>query len=161
VRYGHRAAGAKDLKEMYARSRSEGFGTEVKRRILMGTYVLSSGYYDAYYLKAQKVRTLIAEDFRKAFEKCDVIACPTAPTTAFELGSLTSDPLQMYLEDIFTIPVNLAGLPALSVPCGFDDAGLPVGLQLIGRPFQEEVILGAARTYEKNTAWNLRAPKTS
>ncbi|HEX6945219.1 MAG TPA: Asp-tRNA(Asn)/Glu-tRNA(Gln) amidotransferase subunit GatA, partial [Casimicrobiaceae bacterium] len=137
VRYGHRAAEYRDLKDMYRRSRAEGFGPEVKRRILVGTYVLSHGYYDAYYLKAQQVRRLIADDFRAAFEQCDVIAGPTAPTAAFALGDKTDDPVQMYLNDIFTIAANLAGLPALSLPCGFTGDGLPVGLQLHGPAFGE------------------------
>jgi aspartyl-tRNA(Asn)/glutamyl-tRNA(Gln) amidotransferase subunit A len=159
VRYGHRAKQHADLADMYARTRAEGFGAEVKQRILVGTYVLSHGYYDAYYLQAQKVRRLIARDFAAAFERCDVILGPTSPTTAFELGANTDDPVKMYLNDIFTIPAPLAGLPALSVPCGFDAAGLPVGLQLTGRHFAESVLLGAAHRYQQATDWHLRAPK--
>jgi aspartyl-tRNA(Asn)/glutamyl-tRNA(Gln) amidotransferase subunit A len=135
VRYGHRAGKYSDLADLYARTRAEGFGDEVKRRILVGTYVLSHGYYDAYYIQAQKVRRLIAQDFAAAFARCDVILGPTAPTTAFALGAKTEDPVQMYLGDIFTIPAPLAGLPALSIPCGFDEAGLPVGLQMMGTYF--------------------------
>jgi aspartyl-tRNA(Asn)/glutamyl-tRNA(Gln) amidotransferase subunit A len=159
VRYGHRATSHADLADMYARTRAEGFGAEVKQRILVGTYVLSHGYYDAYYLQAQKVRRLIARDFAAAFERCDVILGPTSPTTAFELGANADDPVKMYLNDIFTIPAPLAGLPALSVPCGFDVAGLPVGLQLTGRHFAEGVLLGAAHRYQQATDWHLRAPK--
>ena len=159
VRYGHRAKEYRDLIDMYCRTRAEGFGAEVKQRILVGTYVLSHGYYDAYYLQAQKVRRLIAQDFAVAFEKCDLILGPTAPTTAFELGAKTSDPVQMYLGDIFTIPAPLAGLPALSIPCGFDARGLPVGLQLMGRHFSEGMLLGAAHRYQQATDWHLRVPK--
>jgi aspartyl-tRNA(Asn)/glutamyl-tRNA(Gln) amidotransferase subunit A len=158
VRYGHRAKEYADLIDMYCRSRAEGFGHEVKRRILVGTYVLSHGYYDAYYLQAQKVRRLIAQDFSRAFERCDVIAGPTAPTTAFEIGAKADDPVQMYLGDIFTIPAPLAGLPALSIPCGFDAEGLPVGLQLTGRHFSEGLLLGAAHRYQQVTDWHLRVP---
>jgi len=158
VRYGHRAKEYADLLDMYCRTRAEGFGDEVKRRILVGTYVLSHGYYDAYYLQAQKVRRLIAQDFSRAFERCDVILGPTAPTTAFEIGAKADDPVQMYLGDIFTIPAPLAGLPALSVPCGFDGAGLPVGLQLMGRHFSEGLLLGAAHRYQQATDWHLRVP---
>jgi aspartyl-tRNA(Asn)/glutamyl-tRNA(Gln) amidotransferase subunit A len=159
VRYGHRAKEYTDLLDMYCRTRSEGFGAEVKRRILVGTYVLSHGYYDAYYLQAQKVRRLIAREFSQAFERCDLILGPTAPTTAFEIGAKTEDPVQMYLGDIFTIPAPLAGLPALSVPCGFDAAGLPVGLQLMGKHFSEGLLLGAAHRYQQATDWHLRVPK--
>jgi aspartyl-tRNA(Asn)/glutamyl-tRNA(Gln) amidotransferase subunit A len=159
VRYGHRAKEYADLIDMYCRTRAEGFGAEVKRRILVGTYVLSHGYYDAYYLQAQKVRRLIARDFAAAFEKCDLIAGPTAPTTAFEIGAKADDPVQMYLGDIFTIPAPLAGLPALSVPCGFDAAGLPVGLQLMGKHFAEGLLLGAAHRYQQASDWHLRVPK--
>jgi aspartyl-tRNA(Asn)/glutamyl-tRNA(Gln) amidotransferase subunit A len=159
VRYGHRAKEYTDLIDMYARSRAEGFGAEVKQRILVGTYVLSHGYYDAYYLQAQKVRRLIARDFAAAFERCDVILGPTSPTTAFEVGANTDDPVKMYLNDIFTIPAPLAGLPALSVPCGFDAAGLPVGLQLTGRHFSEAALLGVAHRYQQATDWHLRVPK--
>ncbi|TAK88276.1 MAG: Asp-tRNA(Asn)/Glu-tRNA(Gln) amidotransferase subunit GatA [Betaproteobacteria bacterium] len=158
VRYGHRAKGYSDLADMYARSRAEGFGAEVKRRILVGTYVLSHGYYDAYYLQAQKVRRLIARDFAAAFERCDIVLGPTAPSAAFALGAKTDDPVKMYLNDIFTIPAPLAGLPALSVPCGFDAAGLPVGLQLMGNYFSEAVLLGVAHRYQQATDWHLRVP---
>ena len=159
VRYGHRAERYSDLMDMYCRTRAEGFGTEVKQRILVGTYVLSHGYYDAYYLQAQKVRRLISQDFAQAFERCDVIMGPTSPTTAFSIGANVSDPVQMYLNDIFTVSAPLAGLPALSVPCGFDDAGLPVGLQLTGNHFSEARLLGAAHRYQQATDWHLRVPK--
>jgi aspartyl-tRNA(Asn)/glutamyl-tRNA(Gln) amidotransferase subunit A len=158
VRYGHRAEQYADLADMYARTRAEGFGAEVKQRILVGTYVLSHGYYDAYYLQAQKLRRLIAADFAAAFERCDLIVGPTSPTTAFEIGANTDDPVKMYLNDVFTIPAPLAGLPALSVPCGFDPAGLPVGLQLMGRHFCEAALLGAAHRYQQATDWHLRVP---
>jgi len=158
VRYGHRAKEYSDLIDLYCRTRAEGFGAEVKRRILVGTYVLSHGYYDAYYLQAQKVRRLIAQEFSRAFERCDLILGPTAPTTAFEIGAKAEDPVQMYLGDIFTIPAPLAGLPALSIPCGFDGAGLPVGLQLMGRHFSEGLLLGAAHRYQQATDWHLRVP---
>ena len=159
VRYGHRAKAPADLIDLYVRSRAEGFGPEVKRRIMLGTYALSSGYYDAYYAKAQHVRTLIKRDFDRAFERADVIATPTAPTPAFRLGEKTEDPLQMYLSDIFTISVNLAGVPALSMPCGFSPEGLPIGLQLIGKPFDEETVLRAAFAYEQATTWRTRKPQ--
>jgi aspartyl-tRNA(Asn)/glutamyl-tRNA(Gln) amidotransferase subunit A len=159
VRYGHRAKEYADLVDMYCRTRAEGFGAEVKRRILIGTYVLSHGYYDAYYLKAQKVRRLIARDFAEAFKRCDVIVGPTSPTTAFPLGAKTEDPVQMYLNDIFTIPAPLAGLPGLSVPCGFDARGLPVGLQLMGEHFSEARLLGIAHQYQRATDWHRRVPK--
>ena len=159
VRYGHRAKEYKDLLDMYCRSRAEGFGAEVKQRILVGTYVLSHGYYDAYYLQAQKVRRLIARDFATAFERCDAIFGPTAPTTAFALGAKTEDPVQMYLNDIFTIPAPLAGLPALSIPCGFDAKGLPVGLQLMGPHFSEARLLGLAHRYQQASDWHKRVPK--
>ena len=159
VRYGHRAKQYNDLIDMYCRTRAEGFGAEVKRRILVGTYVLSHGYYDAYYLHAQKIRRLIAQDFAAAFKKCDLIVGPTAPTTAYELGAKTGDAVQMYLGDIFTIPAPLAGLPALSVPCGFDAKGLPVGLQLTGPHFAEARLLGAAHRYQQATDWHRRVPK--
>jgi aspartyl-tRNA(Asn)/glutamyl-tRNA(Gln) amidotransferase subunit A len=152
IRYGLRVEADNTL-DLYNRTRDRGFGAEVKRRIMLGTFALSAGYYDAYYLKAQKVRTLIRQDFERAFEHCDVIATPVAPTTAFKIGEKTADPLQMYLSDIFTISVNLAGLPGLSVPCGYDGAGMPIGLQLIGPPFGEEVILRAGDACE-NTATN-------
>jgi aspartyl-tRNA(Asn)/glutamyl-tRNA(Gln) amidotransferase subunit A len=158
VRYGHRAASYDDLTDMYCRSRAEGFGAEVKRRILVGTYVLSHGYYDAYYVQAQKLRRLIARDFAAAFERCDLILGPTAPDTAFPIGAKMDDPVQMYLNDIFTIPAPLAGLPALSIPCGFDRKGLPVGLQLIGNYFSEARMLGAAHRYQQATDWHLKVP---
>jgi len=158
VRFGHRAEHYKDLTELYERSRGEGFGPEVKRRILMGSYVLSHGYYDAYYLQAQRVRRLIANDFERAFERCDVIAGPVAPTTAFPLGSFGADPVQMYLADLYTIPVNLAGLPALSIPAGFD-AGMPVGLQLIGPWWQEARLLNMAHAYQQHTDWHTKRPE--
>jgi aspartyl-tRNA(Asn)/glutamyl-tRNA(Gln) amidotransferase subunit A len=159
VRYGHRAKDYGDLADMYCRTRAEGFGAEVKRRILIGTYVLSHGYYDAYYLKAQKVRRLIARDFSEAFKQCDVIMGPTSPTTAFALGAKTDDPVQMYLNDIFTIPAPLAGLPGLSIPCGFDAKGLPVGLQVMGNYFAEAKMLGMAHQYQRATDWHRRVPK--
>ncbi len=158
VRYGHRARQYSDLADMYARTRAEGFGAEVKRRILVGTYVLSHGYYDAYYLQAQKVRRLIARDFAAAFQRCDLVLGPTSPSTAFALGAKTDDPVKMYLNDIFTIPAPLAGLPAASVPCGFDAAGLPVGLQLMGDYFSEAMLLGTASRYQQATDWHLRLP---
>lgn len=158
VRYGYRTTRPADLLEMYQRSRREGFGPEVKRRIMLGTYALSAGYYDAYYLKAQKVRTLIRRDFEQAFEQCEVIATPTSPTPPFKFGEKTEDPLQMYLSDIFTISVNLAGLPGISIPCGFTKAGLPIGLQLIGKPFDEATILKVAHAYEQATDWHRRKP---
>jgi aspartyl-tRNA(Asn)/glutamyl-tRNA(Gln) amidotransferase subunit A len=161
VRYGHRAKDYADLADMYCRTRAEGFGAEVKRRILIGTYVLSHGYYDAYYLKAQKVRRLIARDFAQAYQRCDVIMGPTSPTTAFALGAKTDDPVQMYLNDIFTIPAPLAGLPGLSIPCGFDGKGLPVGLQIMGNYFAEAKMLGAAHQYQRATDWHRRVPKES
>src|SRR5277367_1178565 len=148
IRFGLRVDGDNNI-ELYNRTRARGFGAEVKRRIMLGTFVLSAGYYDAYYLKGQKVRTLIRQDFERAFEACDIIATPVAPTTAFALGAKTSDPLQMYLSDIFTISVNLAGLPGMSVPCGFDGDGLPIGLQLIGPPFGEEAMLRAGDAFER------------
>jgi aspartyl-tRNA(Asn)/glutamyl-tRNA(Gln) amidotransferase subunit A len=156
VRFGHRAAEAASLLDMYVKSRSQGFGAEVKRRIMLGTYALSSGYYDAYYVKAQKVRTLIMQDFIRAFEGVDVILTPVAPTPAFKIGEKVNDPLQMYLSDIFTIPVNLAGTCAISVPAGFSAAGLPIGLQLVGKPFGEETILRAAHAFEQATEWHTR-----
>ena len=158
VRYGYRASDYADLDDMYERTRAEGFGAEVKRRILIGTYVLSHGYYDAYYIRAQKLRRLIAQDFAAAFDKCDVIMGPTSPTTAFRLGEKAADPLQMYLSDIYTIGVNLAGLPGLSIPCGFDRAGLPVGLQVIGNYFREAQILNVAHQYQLATDWHMRVP---
>ncbi len=158
VRYGHRCDDPRDLEDLYVRSRGEGFGAEVKRRIMVGTYALSAGYYDAYYRKAQQVRRLIADDFRKAFEQVDVLAGPTSPTTAFALGERASDPVTMYLSDVNTIAVNLAGLPGLSVPCGFSD-GLPVGLQLIGDYFDEAGLLGLAHRYQQMTEWHTRIPE--
>ncbi len=156
VRFGHRAKDTAGLMDLMMRSRSEGFGAEVKRRIMLGTYALSSGYYDAYYLKAQKVRTLIQQDFTNAFEKVDLLLTPVAPTPAFRIGEKTADPLQMYLSDIFTIPVNLAGICGISVPAGISDAGLPIGLQLLGRPFGEETILQAAYSFEQATDWHTK-----
>ncbi len=163
IRYGHRASDCKDLKELYYKSRSEGFGEEVKRRILVGSFVLSTGYYDAYYLRAQKVRTLIAQDFKAAFEsQCDLVACPVAPTTAFGIGEKVDDPVSMYLNDVFTIPVNLAGLPGMSVPCGLDSKNLPIGLQLIGKPWDESTLFRVAGAYEHATDWHTkRAPDSS
>lgn len=158
VRYGHRAASYGDLNDMYCKSRAEGFGAEVKRRILVGTYVLSHGYYDAYYLQAQKLRRLIAEDFKAALTQCDLIAGPTTPTTAWALGAMGDDPVQMYLADIYTIAVNLAGLPGLSHPCGFGAGGLPVGLQLIGNYFAEGQLLSTAHRYQQASDWHLRRP---
>ena len=158
VKYGLRAADAENLLSMYTHTRATGFGTEVKRRIMVGTYALSAGYYDAYYLKAQKVRTLIKQDFERAFEQVDVLVCPTAPTTAFKAGEKTSDPLSMYLIDLMTIPVNLAGLPALSLPCGFDDLGLPIGMQLIGKVLREDQLFQVAYAYEQSTPWHRQVP---
>ncbi|KAA3627427.1 MAG: Asp-tRNA(Asn)/Glu-tRNA(Gln) amidotransferase subunit GatA, partial [Proteobacteria bacterium] len=158
VRYGYRAENPVDLIDLYERSRSEGFGAEVKRRIMIGTYALSSGYYDAYYLKAQKIRQLIAQDFRAAFEKCDVVIGPTTPTTAFALGEKTDDPVSMYLNDIFTNTVNLAGLPGLSLPVGFDRQGLPIGMQLIGPYFEEAKLLNVAHRYQSVTDWHRWIP---
>jgi aspartyl-tRNA(Asn)/glutamyl-tRNA(Gln) amidotransferase subunit A len=159
VRYGRRAKDVKNLLELYEKSRGEGFGPEVKRRIMIGTYALSSGYYDAYYAKAQKARTLVKQDFDKAFQEVDIIATPTSPSAAFKIGEKSSDPLQMYLSDIFTISCNLAGLPGLSIPCGFTKTKLPIGLQLLGRPFEEETLLSAAHQYEQIHHWNQDAPK--
>ena len=158
VRYGRRARGARDLTEMYERTRSEGFGEEVKRRILLGTYVLSAGYYDAYYRKAQQVRTLLRGDFERAFAACDVIVTPTSPEVAFELGAKTSDPLAMYLSDIYTVSANLAGVPGLSIPCGLVK-GLPVGLQLMGPALGEATLLRVADAFERRTAWHARRPE--
>lgn len=161
VRFGHRAAQYTDLKSMYENSRSEGFGLEVQRRIMVGTYVLSHGYYDAYYLQAQKVRRLIAQDFQSAFSQCDIIAGPVAPTVAWNLGEKTSDPVQMYLADIYTLAVSLAGLPGMSVPVGFGDQGRPVGMQLIGNYFKEGELLTVADHYQSATDWHQMAPKGS
>jgi aspartyl-tRNA(Asn)/glutamyl-tRNA(Gln) amidotransferase subunit A len=160
VRFGYRAREAPqgDLRTMYARTRARGFGPEVKRRIMLGTYVLSAGYYDAYYLKAQQVRTLIRRDYDGALARCDTVAMPTSPVPAFKIGERSSDPLQMYLTDIFTVSANLAGLPALSIPCGFTSSGLPIGLQLTGRRFEEGPILRMADAYERDTVWWKRLP---
>jgi aspartyl-tRNA(Asn)/glutamyl-tRNA(Gln) amidotransferase subunit A len=157
VKYGLRVEG-KDLMDMYMNTRAQGFGAEVKRRIMLGTYALSSGYYDAYYRKAQQVRTLIKKDFEDAFQKVDVIVTPTSPTAAFRIGEKSSDPLQMYLSDIFTISINLAGVPAISIPCGFTSQNLPVGLQIIGKHFDEEALFKIAYAYEQATEWHLRRP---
>jgi len=159
VKYGYRAPNTSNLLEMYMKTRAEGFGTEVKRRIMLGTYALSSGYYDAYYKKAQQVRRLVKEDFEKAFKEVDAIVTPTSPTPAFKFGEKTADPLTMYLSDVFTIPVNLAGLPGISVPCGFTKENLPVGLQIIGKPFEEATILRIANVYEKEAGWYKRVPE--
>jgi aspartyl-tRNA(Asn)/glutamyl-tRNA(Gln) amidotransferase subunit A len=159
VRYGYRAPEYGDLIDMYKKSRAQGFGAEVKRRILIGTYVLSHGYYDAYYIKAQKLRRLIAQDFTDAFKQCDVILGPTSPSTAFKIGEKSGDPVQMYLSDIYTIAVNLAGLPGMSLPCGFDRANLPVGLQLIGNYFGEAKMLNVAHQYQLATDWHQRMPQ--
>jgi aspartyl-tRNA(Asn)/glutamyl-tRNA(Gln) amidotransferase subunit A len=159
VRYGYRAPEYDDLMDMYCKTRAQGFGAEVKRRILIGTYVLSHGYYDAYYLKAQKIRRLIARDFTEAFQRCDVILGPVAPTVAFELGAKMSDPVQMYLNDIYTIAANLAGLPAMSIPCGFGSEGLPVGLHLVGDYFTEARLLGIAHQFQQATDWHRRVPR--
>lgn len=158
VRYGYRAPAYSDLLDMYRKTRAQGFGAEVKRRILVGTYVLSHGYYDAYYIKAQKLRRLIAEDFVAAFKKCDVIMGPTSPTTAFNIGEKVGDPVQMYLSDIYTLAVNLAGLPGMSIPCGFGDKSHPVGLQLIGNYFSEAKMLNVAHQYQQATDWHMRMP---
>ncbi len=158
VRYGHRAAEYNDLNDMYMKSRAEGFGAEVKRRILIGTYVLSAGYYDAYYLKAQQIRRLIADDFIQAFTKCDIIMGPTAPSTAFKAGEKADDPVAMYLQDVYTIATNLAGLPGMSIPAGFSN-GLPVGLQLMGNYFDEARMLDAAHAYQQVTDWHLKMPQ--
>ena len=146
------------MKDTYFKTRGQGFGDEVKRRIMLGTYALSAGYYDAYYGKASQVRTLIKQDFDKAFEQVDIILAPTTPTTAFKMGENTSDPLQMYLADVFTIAANLAGVCGINVPCGYDDNNLPIGLQLIGPAFGEDVILRAAHAYEQSTEWHKKHP---
>ena len=159
VKYGHRARGYDGLIDMYAKTRAEGFGPEVKRRIMLGTYVLSAGYYDAYYRKAQQVRTLIKGDFDRAFEEYDVLLTATSPTPAFMIGEKVKDPLQMYLSDILTIPVNLAGLPGISIPCGFGSEGLSIGLQIIGKHFDEETILRVAYTFEQRTDYHLKRPQ--
>jgi aspartyl-tRNA(Asn)/glutamyl-tRNA(Gln) amidotransferase subunit A len=158
LRYGHRATVGGDVIDLVSASRSEGFGAEVKRRIMLGTFALSSGYYDEYYLRALRVRRLIQEDLLRAFERVDLIVCPTTPAPAFALGEKTEDPLQMYLADVYTIAANLAGIPALSIPCGFSQAGLPIGLQLLGPPSGEELLLQAARAYERRTDWHERRP---
>lgn len=158
VRYGHRAAEYSDLLDMYKKSRAEGFGAEVKRRIMVGTYVLSHGYYDAYYLQAQKIRRIIADDFQRAFSQCDVIMGPVAPTVAWKLGEKTADPVQMYLADIFTLSTSLAGLPGMSVPCGTGQDNMPVGLQLIGNYFDEARLLQVAHAFQEATDWHLRRP---
>jgi aspartyl-tRNA(Asn)/glutamyl-tRNA(Gln) amidotransferase subunit A len=158
VRYGFRAEGASTLKEMITRSRGEGFGPEVKRRIILGTYVLSSGYYDAYYGQAQKARQHITHDFNRTFTDCDVVMTPTTPTTAFKIGENSNNPLAMYLADIATIPANLAGLPGISIPCGFDSSNLPIGFQLVGKRFDDAVLLRAAHAYQQNTEWHKAIP---
>jgi aspartyl-tRNA(Asn)/glutamyl-tRNA(Gln) amidotransferase subunit A len=160
VKYGYRSPAPKDesLKTMYSRTREEGFGPEVKRRIMLGTYVLSAGYYDAFYLKAQQVRTLLRRDYEEAFERVDVIAMPTSPTPPFRLGEKTGEPLQMYLADVFTVSANLAGLPGISVPCGVSAEGLPIGFQLMGRMFDEATLLRVADAYERTTDWSIRTP---
>ena len=158
VRYGHRAAHYGDLRDMYCRTRAEGFGAEVKRRVLVGTYVLSHGYYDAYYLQAQKLRRLIADDFRRAFEAVDLIAGPVSPTVAWNIGAIVDDPVSNYLADVYTLPASLAGLPGMSVPAGFGRGGRPVGLQLIGRWFDEARVLNAAHRFQQATDWHLRRP---
>ncbi len=158
IKYGYRTDKFEDLLDLYKKSRTEGFGEEVKRRIMLGTYVLSSGYYDAYYKKAQKVRTLIINDFKRVFESCDIIAIPTAPNTAFKIGAKTTNPLEMYLEDIYTVPVNMAGLPGISIPCGFDSNNMPIGLQFIASAFEEKKLLQAAYTFEQNTEFHKMKP---
>jgi aspartyl-tRNA(Asn)/glutamyl-tRNA(Gln) amidotransferase subunit A len=159
VRYGYRAEQYGDLLDMYRKSRSQGLGAEVKRRILIGTYVLSHGYYDAYYLKAQKIRRLVADDFAQAFTACDLVLGPTSPTVAFPIGAKSADPVQMYLNDIYTIPANLAGLPGMSIPAGFGKHGLPVGLHMVGNYFSEERMLRAAHHFQQVTDWHQRAPE--
>jgi len=158
VKYGYRTANAETLRDMYFKTRAEGFGSEVKRRIMLGTYALSAGYYDAYYLKAQRVRTLIKKDFDDAFKKVDVIMAPTAPEVAFRLGEKTGDPIKMYLSDVLTIPCNIAGLPGISVPCGFSSDGLPIGIQVLGKPFDEGSVLHVAHAYEQSAGWRDRRP---
>ncbi len=161
VKYGHRAQGARDLIDMYRKSRSQGFGAEVKRRIMLGTYVLSAGYYDAYYRKASQVRTLIRRDFLEAFEKCDAILAPVAPIPAFKIGEKFDDPLQMYLSDVFTLPASLAGIPGISAPCGFTSQKLPIGLQILGPHFREDLILRIAYRFEEATPFHLESPDTN
>jgi aspartyl-tRNA(Asn)/glutamyl-tRNA(Gln) amidotransferase subunit A len=158
VRYGHRAAEYSGLDDMYAKTRAEGFGAEAKRRIMIGTYVLSHGYYDAYYLQAQRIRRLIAGDFAAAFRKCDLIAGPAAPSVAYDLGAKKDDPVQMYLDDLYTIPINLAGLPGMSIPCGFGAKGRPVGLQIVGNYWDEARMLAAAHAFQQATDWHTKAP---
>ena len=157
VRFGHRCENPQSLEDLYKRSRSEGFGDEVKRRILTGTYTLSVGYFDAYYIKAQQIRRLISEDFNNVFANVDVLLTPTSPTPAFSQGQLSDDPIAMYQQDLYTVPTSLAGLPALSMPCGFVD-GLPVGAQLIAPAFREDVLLGLAAQYQKHSDWHLQRP---
>jgi aspartyl-tRNA(Asn)/glutamyl-tRNA(Gln) amidotransferase subunit A len=159
VHYGYRTKNFDNMIHMYSRSRGEGFGMEVKRRIMLGTYALSSGYYDAYYLKALKVRRLIKEDFDNAFAACDAVLGPVSPTPAFKIGEKTSDPLAMYLSDIYTISANLAGIAGISIPCGFTSSGLPIGLQIMVAPFEEEKMLRIARMFENATDWHKRRPK--
>ena len=159
IRYGYRSEKYDNLKDIYKNSRSEGFGEEVKRRIILGTYVLSSGYYDAYYKKAQKVRTVVKETYNELFKKYDLLLTPTSPTTAFKIGEKSSNPIEMYLADVCTVPVNVAGLPGMSIPCSLDTNGMPIGFQLIAKPFNEETIFRAAYTYEQNT--NFRENKPS
>ena len=158
VRYGHRAAEYGDLADMYEKSRAQGFGAEVKRRIMIGTYVLSHGYYDAYYLQAQKIRRLIAQDFTEAYKHCDVIMGPTSPSTAFKLGEKGDDPVQMYLSDIYTIPANLAGVPAISIPAGLSSKGLPIGIQFYAAPFREDTLFQISDAYLRETGWNKKMP---
>jgi len=161
VHYGHRTSEpVKDIIELFSKSRAEGFGDEVQRRIMIGTYALSSGYYDAYYVRAQKIRALIKQDFDRAFEQCDVVLCPTSPTPAFKIGEKTGDPLQMYLCDVFTVTCNIAGIAGLSMPCGFTsgEKPLPIGMQLLGKTFDEPRLLRIARMYEAVTAWHKRRP---
>jgi len=158
VHFGHRTENPQNYVEVYSKSRAETFGEEVKRRIMLGTYALSSGYYDAYYLKALKVRNLIRGNFTDAFEKCDCVMMPVAPTTAFKIGEKVDDPLQMYLSDIYTIAVNLAGVPGISIPCGFDEKNLPIGLQILAPTFAEDKLLRIARMFEKETDWHKKKP---
>ena len=158
VKYGFRAADAESLRDMYFKTRAQGFGDEVKRRIMLGTYALSSGYYDAYYLKAQRVRTLIKNDFEEAFKKVDAIMAPTTPEVAFKIGEKTQDPIKMYLSDVLTIPCNIAGLPGISVPCGFSTGGLPIGIQVLGKPFDEGTVIQVAHAYEQHTDWREKRP---
>jgi aspartyl-tRNA(Asn)/glutamyl-tRNA(Gln) amidotransferase subunit A len=159
VHYGHRSASFKNMIDMYEASRGEGFGAEVKRRIMIGTYALSSGYYDAYYLKAMQVRRLIAQDFQQAFAQVDVVLTPSSPSPAFKIGERVNDPLKMYLDDVFTVTANLAGIPGISIPCGVSGEQLPIGLQLLAPAFEEERLLRAARMFEHATDWHLRRPE--